>query len=141
MCATATWKKAVFAAMPTYPSVKIGETKFGTRTELKNINSFRFVQKAIDYEVERQVDVIESGGRIVQETRLWNSAEERTVSMRSKEEAHDYRYFPDPDLAACWFSIAEWLKSVAKSMPELPEKRARPVRRGICAYRNTTPAF
>src|SRR5437763_172618 len=77
---------------------KIGQEKFGTRTELKNINSFRFVQKAIDFEVSRQIDVLESGGRIVQETRLWNSVEERTVSMRSKEEAHDYRYFPDPDL-------------------------------------------
>ena len=77
-----------------------GAEKFGTRTELKNINSFRFVQKAIDYELDRQTEVLESGGRIVQETRLWNSDEERTVSMRSKEEAHDYRYFPDPDLPA-----------------------------------------
>jgi len=101
---------------------KVGETKFGTRTELKNINSFRFVQKAIDYEVARQIDVIESGGRIVQETRLWNSVEERTVSMRSKEEAHDYRYFPDPDLPLLIVDT-EWIKSVAKSMPELPEKR------------------
>jgi aspartyl-tRNA(Asn)/glutamyl-tRNA(Gln) amidotransferase subunit B len=101
---------------------KIGETKFGTRTELKNINSFRFVQKAIDYEVARQIDVIERGGRVVQETRLWNSAEERTVSMRSKEEAHDYRYFPDPDLPLLVVD-PEWIKSIAKSMPELPEKR------------------
>src|ERR1700722_17493295 len=76
----------------------VGQEKFGTRTELKNINSFRFVQKAIDYEIERQIDVVESGGRIIQETRLWNSVDERTVSMRSKEDAHDYRYFPDPDL-------------------------------------------
>jgi aspartyl-tRNA(Asn)/glutamyl-tRNA(Gln) amidotransferase subunit B len=101
---------------------KVGETKFGTRTELKNINSFRFVQKAIDYEIARQIDVIEGGGRIVQETRLWNSVEERTVSMRSKEEAHDYRYFPDPDLPLLVIDT-EWIKSVAKSMPELPEKR------------------
>jgi aspartyl-tRNA(Asn)/glutamyl-tRNA(Gln) amidotransferase subunit B len=101
---------------------KIGETKFGTRTELKNINSFRFVQKAIDYEVARQIDVIESGGRIVQETRLWNSTEERTVSMRSKEEAHDYRYFPEPDLPLLVVDPA-WITSVAESMPELPEKR------------------
>ena len=101
---------------------KIGETKFGTRTELKNINSFRFVQKAIDYEVARQIDVIESGGRVVQETRLWNSAEERTVSMRSKEEAHDYRYFPEPDLPLLVVDPA-WIRSVADSMPELPEKR------------------
>src|SRR5438552_18843750 len=77
---------------------KIGEPKYGTRTELKNINSFRFVQKAIDFEVQRQIEVIESGGRVIQETRLWNSTEERTVSMRSKEEAHDYRNFTDPYL-------------------------------------------
>jgi aspartyl-tRNA(Asn)/glutamyl-tRNA(Gln) amidotransferase subunit B len=101
---------------------RIGETKFGTRTELKNINSFRFVQKAIDYEVARQIDVIESGGRIVQETRLWNSIEERTVSMRSKEEAHDYRYFPEPDLPLLVVDPA-WITSVAESMPELPVKR------------------
>ena len=101
---------------------KVGETKFGTRTELKNINSFRFVQKAIDFEVARQIDVIESGGRVVQETRLWNSAEERSVSMRSKEEAHDYRYFPEPDLPLLVIN-AESIDALAKSMPELPEKR------------------
>jgi len=101
---------------------RIGEQKFGTRTELKNINSFRFVQKAIDYEVNRQIEVIESGGRIIQETRLWNSLEERTVSMRSKEEAHDYRYFPDPDLPLLVVD-SEWLKTVQQSMSELPESR------------------
>src|SRR3954467_1654762 len=101
---------------------KIGEEKFGTRTELKNINSFRFVQKAIDYEVSRQIELIESGGRVIQETRLWNSNEERTVSMRSKEEAHDYRYFPDPDLPLLMLD-AEWLKTVEQSMSELPELR------------------
>jgi len=99
-----------------------GEPKFGTRTELKNINSFRFVQKAIDYEVSRQIDVIEGGGRVVQETRLWNSAEERTVSMRSKEEAHDYRYFPDPDLPLLVVD-RDWIKQIQRSMPELPESR------------------
>src|SRR5207247_9777410 len=78
----------------------LGDEKFGTRTELKNINSFRFVQKAIDFEVDRQIQVIESGGRVVQETRLWNRVEERTVSMRSKEEAHDYRYDLAPDRPA-----------------------------------------
>jgi len=103
---------------------KIGEQKLGTRTELKNINSFRFVQKAIDFEIDRQIDVIESGGRIVQETRLWNSEEERTVSMRSKEEAHDYRYFPDPDLPLLVVD-AEWIKQVERSMPELPEARRK----------------
>jgi aspartyl-tRNA(Asn)/glutamyl-tRNA(Gln) amidotransferase subunit B len=103
---------------------KFGEQKFGTRTELKNINSFRFVQKAIDYEVGRQIDVIESGGRVIQETRLWNSAEERTVSMRSKEEAHDYRYFPDPDLPLLVVD-REWIKQIERSMPELPESRRK----------------
>jgi aspartyl-tRNA(Asn)/glutamyl-tRNA(Gln) amidotransferase subunit B len=103
---------------------KIGEQKFGTRTELKNINSFRFVQKAIDFEIDRQIEVIESGGRVVQETRLWNSDEERTVSMRSKEEAHDYRYFPDPDLPLLVVD-PEWIKQVERSMPELPEARRK----------------
>jgi aspartyl-tRNA(Asn)/glutamyl-tRNA(Gln) amidotransferase subunit B len=101
---------------------RMGEEKFGTRTELKNINSFRFVQKAIDYEVSRQIEVIESGGRVIQETRLWNSSEERSISMRSKEEAHDYRYFPDPDLPLLVIE-PNWLKTVSRSMPELPEAR------------------
>ena len=103
---------------------KAGDSKFGTRTELKNINSFRFVQKAIDYEVGRQIDVIEGGGRVVQETRLWNSAEDRTVPMRSKEEAHDYRYFPDPDLPLLVVD-SEWIRTTDRSMPELPESRRR----------------
>jgi len=101
-----------------------GAEKFGTRTELKNINSFRFVRKAIDFELNRQIEVLESGGRIVQETRLWNSDEERTVSMRSKEEAHDYRYFPDPDLPLLVLD-EEWLSGIHKSMIELPEARRR----------------
>jgi len=101
---------------------KFGDQKLGTRTELKNINSFRFVQKAIDYEVHRQIEVIESGGQVVQETRLWNSVEERTVSMRSKEEAHDYRYFPDPDLPLLVVD-SEWIKTIQRSMLELPESR------------------
>jgi len=99
-----------------------GEEKYGTRTELKNINSFRFVQKAIDFEIDRQIDVIEGGGRVKQETRLWNSEDERTVSMRSKEEAHDYRYFPDPDLPLLVLD-SDWLKTVEQSMAELPEVR------------------
>jgi aspartyl-tRNA(Asn)/glutamyl-tRNA(Gln) amidotransferase subunit B len=103
---------------------RLGEEKFGTRTELKNINSFRFIQKAIDYEVTRQIEVIEGGGRVIQETRLWNSVEERTVSMRSKEEAHDYRYFPEPDLPLLVVD-PEWLKTIQRSMPELPEARRR----------------
>jgi len=101
-----------------------GAEKFGTRTELKNINSFRFVRKAIDYELNRQAEVLESGGRIIQETRLWNSDEERTVSMRSKEEAHDYRYFPEPDLPLLVLD-EEWLAGIRKSMIELPEARRK----------------
>src|SRR4029079_2738227 len=103
---------------------KIGEQKVGTRTALKHLHSFRFVQKAIDFEIDRQIDVLESGGRVVQETRLWNSDEERTVSMRSKEEAHDYRYFPDPDLPLLALD-PESIKQVERSMPELPEARRK----------------
>src|SRR5689334_860304 len=75
-----------------------GQEKFGTKAEVKNVNSFRFIRLALDYEIERQIEVIENGGRVKQETRLWNSVEGRTYSMRSKEQAHDYRYFPEPDL-------------------------------------------
>jgi len=107
-----------------------GAEKFGTRTELKNINSFRFVRKAIDFELDRQIGVLEGGGRVIQETRLWNSDEERTVSMRSKEEAHDYRYFPDPDLPLLVLED-NWLDDVRKSMVELPEARRT---RFISAY-------
>jgi aspartyl-tRNA(Asn)/glutamyl-tRNA(Gln) amidotransferase subunit B len=103
---------------------RIGDTKLGTRSELKNLNSFRFVQKAIDYEVHRQIEIIESGGQVVQETRLWNSSEERTVSMRSKEEAHDYRYFPEPDLPLLRLD-EESICSVQRTMPELPQVRRR----------------
>ena len=75
-----------------------GQEQFGTKAEVKNVNSFRFIRSALEYEIERQVELIESGGRVTQETRLWNSSEGRTYSMRSKEQAHDYRYFPEPDL-------------------------------------------
>jgi aspartyl-tRNA(Asn)/glutamyl-tRNA(Gln) amidotransferase subunit B len=102
-----------------------GETKLGTRVELKNINSFRFVEKAIDHEIERQAGVLDAGGRITQETRGWNEDEGKTFSMRSKEEAQDYRYFPDPDLPP--LVIDEILTTeIAMTMPELPrEKRKR----------------
>jgi aspartyl-tRNA(Asn)/glutamyl-tRNA(Gln) amidotransferase subunit B len=112
-----------------------GATEFGTKVEIKNLNSFRFVQKAIEYEIERQVGVLEGGGRIAQESRLWNQAENHTVSMRSKEKAHDYRYFPEPDLLPVHVS-AEWRAAAAKAVPELPEaKRLRFVNTyGITPY-------
>ena len=97
-----------------------GESKLGTRTELKNINSFRFVERAINYEVERQIDVIESGGRVVQETRLYDADNDLTRSMRSKEEANDYRYFPDPDLLPVKIDPA-MLEELRNNMPEMPQ--------------------
>jgi aspartyl-tRNA(Asn)/glutamyl-tRNA(Gln) amidotransferase subunit B len=112
-----------------------GEAKFGTRTETKNINSFRFVEKAIEYEIGRQIEVLESGGRIVQETRLFNPDTGETRTMRTKEEAMDYRYFPDPDLLPV-VCTAEFIESVRATMPELPEaKRARFVQQyGLTPY-------
>ena len=102
-----------------------GETKFGTRAELKNINSFRFVEKAIEFEVERQIDLLEGGGKVVQETRLYDSDKDVTRSMRSKEEAMDYRYFPDPDLPPLVLDDA-FINDVRTTLPELPDaKRAR----------------
>ncbi|WP_374087782.1 Asp-tRNA(Asn)/Glu-tRNA(Gln) amidotransferase subunit GatB [Methylomicrobium lacus] len=99
-----------------------GQKEFGTRAELKNINSFKFVEKAINYEVERQIDLIEAGGKVVQETRLYDSVKDVTRSMRSKEEANDYRYFPDPDLLPV--SISEEFKAeVQATMPELPDAK------------------
>jgi aspartyl-tRNA(Asn)/glutamyl-tRNA(Gln) amidotransferase subunit B len=103
----------------------VGQNEFGTRAELKNINSFKFVEKALEYEIKRQVSVIEDGGRIIQETRLWDSAAGVTRSMRSKEEAHDYRYFPEPDLPPIRVS-QEWIDEIKANLPELPdEKRKR----------------
>ena len=99
-----------------------GEPKFGTKAEVKNVNSFRYVEKAIDYEIARQIDVLEGGGRVVQETRLWDSATGRTNSMRSKEEAHDYRYFPEPDLPPLIVDEAR-IARVRATMPELPAAR------------------
>jgi aspartyl-tRNA(Asn)/glutamyl-tRNA(Gln) amidotransferase subunit B len=102
-----------------------GSKEFGTKVEVKNLNSFRFLQKALEYEIERHIGVLESGGRLSQETRLWNQAEGHTVSMRSKERAHDYRYFPEPDLLPVHISEA-WRQEVRRSLPELPEaKRGR----------------
>jgi aspartyl-tRNA(Asn)/glutamyl-tRNA(Gln) amidotransferase subunit B len=103
----------------------VGQTEFGTKTELKNINSFKFVQKALEYEIARQTKILEEGGRIVQETRLWDPEKGVTVSMRSKEEAHDYRYFPEPDLVPLEVPV-EWVEEIRKTLPELPQaKRER----------------
>jgi aspartyl-tRNA(Asn)/glutamyl-tRNA(Gln) amidotransferase subunit B len=99
-----------------------GQKALGTKAEVKNVNSFRYLQKALDYEIERQIDVVEHGGRDVQETRLFDSAQGRTYSMRSKEEAHDYRYFPEPDLPPLVIDEAR-RHEIAKTLPELPEAR------------------
>jgi aspartyl-tRNA(Asn)/glutamyl-tRNA(Gln) amidotransferase subunit B len=102
-----------------------GTEKFGTRTETKNVNSFRYVEKAIEYEIERQIEVIEAGGTIVQETRLFNPDTGETRAMRSKENANDYRYFPDPDLLPV-VCTEDYIEAIRSSLPELPEaKRAR----------------
>ena len=107
----------------------VGAAQLGTRTEIKNLNSFRFVEEAITYEIGRQIDVIEGGKPIVQETRLWDPAAKRTVSMRSKEEAHDYRYFPEPDLPPVVID-AERFKHIRQTLPELPAIR----RQRLMAY-------
>ncbi len=102
-----------------------GSNQLGVKAEIKNINSFRFVERAIEYEIKRQIDLVESGGAVIQETRLWNSVTNTTESMRSKEEAHDYRYFPDPDLVPVMMADEE-VERIRQSIPELPdEKRTR----------------
>lgn len=102
-----------------------GESKFGTRVEVKNLNSFRFVEKAINYEIERQADILESGGKIIQETRLYDESSQQTRTMRAKEEAHDYRYFPDPDLLPVELDD-QFIEKIRETLPELPqEKRKR----------------
>jgi aspartyl-tRNA(Asn)/glutamyl-tRNA(Gln) amidotransferase subunit B len=99
-----------------------GQQELGTRAELKNINSFKFVERAMEYEIERQIDILEDGGKIVQETRLYDSDKHETRSMRSKEEAHDYRYFPDPDLPPMVLDDS-FIEEIRASLPELPEAR------------------
>jgi aspartyl-tRNA(Asn)/glutamyl-tRNA(Gln) amidotransferase subunit B len=101
-----------------------GESKFGTKTEIKNVNSFKFVRDALEYEIDRQIAVIESGGKITQETRLYNPNEGKTYGMRSKEQAHDYRYFPEPDLLPLVVD-ANWQASIRENLPELPEARRK----------------
>ncbi len=99
-----------------------GAQKFGTKAEVKNVNSFRYIRAALEYEIERQIGILEDGGRVVQESRLWNNAEGRTYSMRSKEQAHDYRYFPEPDLPPLVVG-PQWQAEILKALPELPEAR------------------
>ncbi|MGH9374802.1 MAG: Asp-tRNA(Asn)/Glu-tRNA(Gln) amidotransferase subunit GatB, partial [Terriglobia bacterium] len=99
-----------------------GRTALGTKTEVKNLNSFRFLQRALAYETQRQMEILEGGGQVAQETRLWDSREQRTYSMRSKEFAHDYRYFPEPDLLPL-VTGEKWKEEVQRSMPELPDAR------------------
>ncbi|HWW14931.1 MAG TPA: Asp-tRNA(Asn)/Glu-tRNA(Gln) amidotransferase subunit GatB [Candidatus Dormibacteraeota bacterium] len=99
-----------------------GRKELGTKAEIKNVNSFRFIREALDYEIARQIEVIEGGGKIVQETRLYNSHEGKTYSMRSKEQAHDYRYFPEPDLLPLVVD-EKWKAEIARTLPELPEAR------------------
>src|SRR5437764_12452175 len=101
-----------------------GEQKFGTKTEVKNVNSFRFIREALEYEIDRQVEVIEGGGKITQETRLYNSIEGKTYSMRSKEQAHDYRYFPEPDLLPLVVD-EKWRAEIRRTLPELTEARRK----------------
>jgi aspartyl-tRNA(Asn)/glutamyl-tRNA(Gln) amidotransferase subunit B len=112
-----------------------GQKEFGTKAEVKNVNSFRFIRDALEYEIERQIELIESGGKVIQETRLYNANEGKTYSMRSKEQAHDYRYFPEPDLLP--LVVGErWKSHIAHALPELPEtRRARMVKDyGITEY-------
>ncbi|MDR7867449.1 MAG: Asp-tRNA(Asn)/Glu-tRNA(Gln) amidotransferase subunit GatB [Sporomusaceae bacterium] len=112
-----------------------GETKLGTKAEIKNLNSFKAVQKGLEYEALRQTEVLEEGGRIVQETRSWDDARGQTVSLRSKEQAHDYRYFPEPDLVPMVVDPA-WVEDIRRSLPELPDARQARLMKdyGLSAY-------
>ena len=111
-----------------------GSTKFGTRAEIKNVNSFSALQRAIEYEIDRQIEIVEEGGEVVQETRLWDDNSRETRSMRGKEDAHDYRYFPEPDLMPLEIS-REWVQSIKDKMPELPsQKRERYQGLGLSEY-------
>ena len=113
----------------------LGQKEFGVRSEIKNLNSFRSVQRGIEYEEERQAAVIDEGGKVVQETRTWDEEKGVTRSMRSKEEAHDYRYFPDPDLTP-FVAAPEWVAAIAETMPELPDARRERLtkRLGLSGY-------
>ena len=111
-----------------------GQKEFGTRAEIKNVNSFKALQRAIEYEFERQIELVEQGEEVVQETRLWDDSKGMTSSMRGKEDAHDYRYFPEPDLMPLEIS-REWVERVRKTMPELPkQKLERYIGLGLSEY-------
>ena len=115
---------------------KLGDEKFGTRAEIKNVNSIKAVQQAIEYEAARQLEILENGGEVVQETRLWDPVKMETRSMRSKEDAHDYRYFPDPDLLPLELE-SEWVNSLKETLPELPDqKKHRFISAKIRKFRN-----
>ena len=111
-----------------------GSKTFGTRAEIKNVNSFSALQRAIEYEIDRQIEIVEEGGEVVQETRLWDDNSRETRSMRGKEDAHDYRYFPEPDLMPLKIS-REWVQEIKDKMPELPQaKRKRYMSLGLSEY-------
>ena len=111
-----------------------GSKEFGTRAEIKNVNSFSALQRAIEYEIDRQIEIVEEGGNVVQETRLWDDNSRETRSMRGKEDAHDYRYFPEPDLMPLKIS-REWVQEIKDKMPELPQaKRERYMSLGLSEY-------
>ena len=111
-----------------------GSKEFGTRAEIKNVNSFSALQRAIEYEIDRQIEIVEEGGEVVQETRLWDDNSRETKSMRGKEDAHDYRYFPEPDLMPLEIS-REWVDEIRTNLPELPEaKRQRYMSLGLSEY-------
>ena len=111
-----------------------GSKEFGTRAEIKNVNSFSALQRAIEFEIDRQIEIVEEGGKVVQETRLWDDNSRETRSMRGKEDAHDYRYFPEPDLMPLEIS-REWVEDIKAKMPELPNaKRQRYMDLGLSEY-------
>src|SRR5947199_4339841 len=117
---------------------KAGDAKLGTRCEIKNVNSFRFLQHAIEFEVRRQIQLVEDGGTVEQETRLYDPDRDETRSMRTKEDAQDYRYFPDPDLPPLVIDEA-WIERVREALPELPQAmKARFVAKGLTPYESAT---
>ncbi len=113
----------------------VGQQELGTKVEIKNVNSFRAIQRALEYEIERQIDAVESGEKIIQETRLWKDDQGRTISMRTKEEAHDYRYFPEPDLVPLEID-AEWVHKIRETLPELPQEKTKRYMEQVGLYRS-----